>query len=122
MTAKNVKVLFIKDENSLFEINQAIFDQCFTHADIALDTPQGLKFSDETVYDIIINDVTMDLAKGTTLLKHMKQMQPKTALFAFVSPDDEENMGELLDMGVNAFVLTAEQLDPALQAIADMQS
>lgn len=117
---KKWNILYIKDEKTMLDSGSKMFSELFNKADIAADRHKALKLIFANEYDIIINDISTDPINGTMFIKQIKQMKPEQVQVALVSASDEEKIGGLIDMGVNSFLLLPEQLDLALEAIADM--
>jgi len=113
-------ILYIKDDNSVLKTDAKMLDPLFNKADIAPDRHKALKLIFANEYDIIINDISTDPIYGTTFIKQIKEMKPAQVQVALVSDSDEEKLGGLIDLGVNAFLLNPEQLVHALEAIAEM--
>lgn len=111
-------ILFIEQEKSMFDSNTAIFNQLFNKVDKVLGTQEALKCIDSNAYDIIVNDVSAEVVEGIILLKQLKEKKPDQTLFALVSPKDTDKLFAIADLGVNAFELTPEQFDLALEEIA----
>lgn len=114
---KKPVVLFIKEENSLFDTNIEAFDTLFESADIAIGTNEALTMVDRKKYTLIINDMTVDAMAGVKLLKHLIQMKPNIRKVGLMSAKDENRLGELMVIKINAYVLEPEQLPQALEAI-----
>jgi DNA-binding NtrC family response regulator len=54
-------------------------------------------------------------------VKQIKQLKPELIVAALVAPEDEDKIGGLIETGVHSFVLIPEQLDQALEIIAQMK-
>jgi response regulator RpfG family c-di-GMP phosphodiesterase len=117
---KQWNILYIKDENSTLNAAPELLSEYFKSVDIAPDIHKALKLIYNNKYDIVINDISTDPLEGTVFIKQTKQMKPELAQVALVLADDEEKIGGLIDLGVNSFLLAPEQLEYALEAIADM--
>lgn len=117
---KKWNILFIKDDKSVLDSGSQALKDLFEKADIAPDKHKALKLIFANDYDIMIHDMTTDPIYGTSFAKQIKQMKPEQVQVALVSASDEEKIGGLIDLGVNAFLLTPEQLDQALEAISQM--
>lgn len=116
-TDKKWNLLFIKDERSMFDFGTAMFDQLFNRVDKVLGKEEALKLFDAKQYDIIIADLSVE-PEGVGLLKQIKDKKPKQTIFALVSPKDTDKLYGIADLGMNAFELTPEQFDQALEQIA----
>lgn len=117
---KKWNILFVKDENTVLNADAKILSEHFNKVDIAPDRHKALKLIYANEYDIVINDITTDPIEGTVFIKQTKQMKPDLVQVSLVLDSDEEKIGGLIDAGINTFLLAPEQLEQALEAIADM--
>lgn len=115
---KKWDILFIEDEASLFDIQTNLFDHLFNKVDIVVGREATLKQLNAKTYDIVIGDLSVN-PEEVGLLKQIKDMNLKHAIFALVAPKDTDKLFGIADLGLNAFELTPEQFEPALEAIAD---
>jgi len=118
---KKMDLLFIKDDASLFDLDTEMFKVLFDKVEIVADTNKALKFISKNPYHIVINDVSVHPIDGITFVKQIKQLKPELIVAALVAPEDEDKIGGLIETGVHSFVLLPEQLDQALEVIADMK-
>jgi DNA-binding NtrC family response regulator len=116
-TDKNWNVLFIKDDRSMFDSDTKMLNQLFNKVDKVQEKEEVLKLFDAHQYDIVIGDISVE-PKSVGLLKQMKDKKPEQAIFALVSPKDTDKLFGIADLGINAFELTPEQFDQALEQIA----
>lgn len=116
-TNKKYNILFIKEDKSLFDSETTMFLQLFNTVDKAIGTKEVLSLIDTKKYDIIIGDISVD-PEGVVLLKQIKDKNPKQIIFALVSPKDTDKLYKIANYDINAFELTPEQFDQALEAIA----
>jgi len=117
MAAKRWNILFIKDAHSMFDASNKKFDELFDTVDFVQGREEALSFFDANSYDIVIGDLSVD-PKELGLLKQLQDKRPKQCIFAFVAPKDTDKLYGIADLGINAFELTADQLEQALEAIA----
>jgi len=118
---KKMNLLFIKDDQSMFDVGSDMFKVLFDKVEVVNDTNKALKFISKNPYHIVINDVSIHPIDGITFVKQIKQLKPELIVAAFVAPQDEDKIGGLIETGVHSFVLEAEQLDQALEVIAQMK-
>ncbi len=116
-TIKKWDLLFIGDDKSMFDSDTKIFNQLFNKVDKVLGKEEALRLFDANQYDIIIGDLSVE-PEGVALLKQIKDKEPQQAIFALVSPKDTDKLFGIADLGINAFELTPEQFDQALEQIA----
>ena len=110
-------MLFIKDERSMFDDETKAFDQLFSSVDKATGREEALELYDANQYDIVLSDLTVE-PEEVAFLKQLKDKQPKQTIFALVSPKDTDKLYGIADLGINAFELTPDYFDQALEQIA----
>jgi len=110
-------MLFIKDERSMFDADTEAFDQLFYKVDKVIGREEALKSFDTNQYDIVLCDLSVEPA-GAGFLKQMKDIKPEQTIFALISPKDTDKLYGIADLGINAFELTPEYFDQALEHIA----
>lgn len=118
---KKMDLVFIKDDASMFDLDTEMFKTLFDKVEIVADTNKALKFISKNPYHIVINDVSVHPIDGITFVKQIKQLKPELIVAALVAPEDEDKIGGLIETGVHSFVLLPEQLDQALEVIAQMK-
>lgn len=116
-TDKKWNLLFIQDDRSVFDADTKMFNGLFKRVDKALDKEDALTLFDTYHYDIVLGDLSVE-PERVGLLKQIKDKQPKQTLFALVLPKDTDKLFGIADLGINAFELTPEQFDQALEQIA----
>lgn len=119
--AKKMDLVFIKDNESMFDLGTEMFKVLFDKVEIVTDTNQALKLIGKKPYHIVIQDVSVNPIDGITFVKQVKQFKPELIVAALVAPQDEDKIGGLIETGVHSFVLIPEQLDQALEVIAEMK-
>jgi DNA-binding NtrC family response regulator len=118
---KKMDLVFIKDDTSRFDAGSEMFKVLFDKVEVVSDTNKALKFISKNPYHIVINDVSVHPIDGITFVKQIKQLKPELIVAALVAPEDEDKIGGLIETGVHSFVLIPEQLDQALEVIAQMK-
>ena len=110
-------MLFIKDESSMFDSETKAFDQLFSRVDKVIGREEALKLFDANPYDIVLSDLSVK-PEEVAFLKQLKDKKNKQTIFALVSPKDTDKLYGIADLGINAFELTPEYFDKALEQIA----
>ena len=116
-TDKKWNLLFIEDDRSMFDSGTKMFNQLFNKVDKVLGKEEALKLFDSNQYDIVLGDISVE-PESVGLLKQIKDMKPEQAIFALVSPKDTDKLFGIADLGINAFELSPQQFDQALEQIA----
>lgn len=117
---KKLNILFIEENQSMLDLDTQMFTELFHKVEKVSGNENALKCIYKNQYDIIINDITVKALEGTRFMKEIKQMKPEQEVVVLVSENDENKIGEALEAGINAFVLTPVQFDQALETIAQM--
>lgn len=114
---KKWDLLFIQDERSMFDSESNMFNELFNRVDKVLGKEEALKCFNANDYDIVLCDLSVEPEK-VGLLKQMQDIKAEQTIFALVSPKDTDKLYGIADLGINAFELTPEYFDPALEQIA----
>jgi response regulator RpfG family c-di-GMP phosphodiesterase len=116
-TGKKWNMLFIKDERSMFNADTKALDQLFGTVDQASNREEALKLFETNQYDIVLSDLSV-APEEVAFLKQLKDIKTEQTIFALVSPKDTDKLYGIADLGINAFELTPEYFDQALEQIA----
>ncbi len=114
---KKRNLLFIQDERSKFDSETKMFNALFNRVDKVSGKEEALRLFDANDYDIVLSDLSVEPEK-VGLLKQMKDLKSEQTIFALVSPKDTDKLYGIADLGINAFELTPEYFDQALEQIA----
>ncbi len=114
---KKRNLLFIQDERSKFNAETKMFNTLFNRVDKVLGKEEALRLFNANDYDIVLSDLSVE-PEGAGLLKQMKDLKSEQIIFALVSPKDTDKLYGIADLGINAFELTPEYFDQALEQIA----
>jgi len=115
-----MNLVYIKDENSKFDVNSDMCKTLFDKIEIISDENKALKFISKNSYEVVISDVSVHPIDGITFIKQIKVLKPELIVAALVSSKDEDKLGGLIERGVHSFVLEPDQLDQALEVISKM--
>ena len=110
-------LLFIQDERSMFDSDTKVFDQLFMKVDKISGREEALKLFEQNQYDIVLSDLSVE-PEEAAFLKQLKDIKPEQTIFALVSPKDTDKLYGIADLGINAFELTPDYFDQALEQIA----
>lgn len=116
-TDKKLNLLFIQDDRSMLDTDTKMFNALFNRVDKVLGKEEALRFFNANQYDIVLCDLSVE-PEGVGLLKQMKDSKSEQTIFALVSPKDTDKLYGIADLGINAFELTPEYFEQALEQIA----
>lgn len=111
-------ILFIKQNNSAFQSSSNEFEKFFTKVERVKNLDEAQEALERNQYDILVNDMSDALVEGLILHKKVKEKHPNLCQFALVLPKDADKLFAIADLGVNAFEITPEQFELAMQEIA----
>jgi len=114
---KKWTVLFIKDDESMFDAETKVFDTLFNKVDKVLGRAGALKLFQSNNYDIVISDISVK-PEEVAFMKQLIDLKPEQTIFTLVSPKDTDKLYGIADLGIHAFELEATQFDQALEMIA----
>ena len=114
---KKWTVLFIKDDESMFDAETKVFDTLFNKVDKVLGRASALKLFQSNDYDIVISDISVK-PEEVAFMKQLIDLKPEQTIFTLVSPKDTDKLYGIADLGIHAFELEATQFDQALEMIA----
>lgn len=114
---KKWDILFIQEESSSLDSESKMFSLLYGNVEKAYNEQDALSSFETKKYDMIIGDITAD-ANNILLLKKIKDKDPKQTIFALVSPQDADKLYKIAESDINAFELTPEQFDLALEEMA----
>ena len=111
-------LLFIEDARSKFDSGTEMFAQLFNRVDRAQGREEALRLFDNNSYDMIICDLSVK-PEEIAFMKQLKDKKPEQTIFVLVEEKDTDKVYGFADLGINAFILTPEQFDQALETIAE---
>lgn len=121
MANKKKKILFIEEKNSPFNMKSSLLETHFESVERVMGEQKALKLIHNTHYDVIVNDISVEADEGVAFMKQIKKFRPAQQIVTLVALSDEEKIGDLMENGIHAFVLTPEQFDQALETIAQTE-
>lgn len=116
-TDKKWNILFVEDEKSEFDLTTKAFVELFNKADRAHSREDALKLFDDNEYDMVIGDLSKE-PENIAFMKQIQDIKPSQSIFVFVDEKDEDKVYGFADMNINAFIITTEQFEAALEELA----
>lgn len=116
-TDKKWNILFIEDEKSEFDLTTKMFGQLFNKVDRALGREDALEFFNSNEYDMVIGDLSKE-PEGIAFMKQIQDIKPTQSIFVLVDGSDEDKVYGFADLNINAFIISADQFEAALEELA----
>ncbi|MBF0343746.1 MAG: hybrid sensor histidine kinase/response regulator [Nitrospirae bacterium] len=103
--AKGMRVLYVEDCTDIREETAAILKKFFDVVDTAENGDKALKMYPGGGYDLVISDIKMPELNGIELTKRIKEINPDQAVIITTAYDDHLYMAELINLGIDRFIL-----------------
>ncbi|MBM4299929.1 MAG: sigma-54-dependent Fis family transcriptional regulator [Deltaproteobacteria bacterium] len=122
---KKITILVVDDELSIREAFSDWLKQDGFEVETADDGPVALAKIKERHYDIMLVDVKMPQMDGITLLKHLKENDPDTAVVMMTAHGAIQDAVEAIKLGANDYLLKPfelEELSLTIEKLVQMQT
>lgn len=123
--SKDYSILYVEDNEVLRTKVSHLLVKFFHKVSIAKDGVEALEKLKKENYPIVITDIRMPNMDGITLIKHMKEIAPKTHVVVMSAFDDKEYLLEFIELGVFRFLKKPINLsnltDTLYQVIVDIK-
>ncbi len=108
--AKELRVLYIEDEQELLLQTKSIFDNFFNCVDTAQDGSQALEKyhhyyeQNQSYYDIVISDIEMPKLNGVQLCEKILAHNSEQIIIILSAHEDSKYLTKLINIGINFFI------------------
>ena len=120
--AKDIKLLYVEDEESLREIMKTYLSKFFTHIDTAENGLVGLEYYEKNRYDLVLTDILMPKLDGIEMASKIKEINPKQNVVIISAYADTKDFIQSIKIGIDGYILKPidfEQLNTMLLKIVD---
>ncbi|MBF0538250.1 MAG: hybrid sensor histidine kinase/response regulator [Nitrospirae bacterium] len=104
-SAKGMRVLYAEDCEGIREDVTGILRKFFDVVDAVEDGVKALEMYAQRCYDIVISDIRMPGGSGIELTRKIKAINPEQAVIIMTAYDDHKYMSELINLGIDKFVI-----------------
>ena len=107
----DMSLLYVEDDVEIAQATQSFLSDYFKHIDYAKDGKEGVekyntfKKDNDSCYDIVVTDINMPHMNGVELSRELLTQNPDQPIIVISAHDDATYLIELINLGVNAFVL-----------------
>ncbi len=102
---KGLSVLYVEDDDEIREIVAAILAKFFKEVNTAVNGQEGLDIYKQTTCDLVISDIRMPVMDGIEMVKNIKDIESDQPVIITSAYDDSEYLLELINAGVEKFIL-----------------
>jgi len=109
-TTRDLKVLYVEDDNDLCLATQSLLSLYFSKVDIAADGKSGLDAFSEYKklngynYDIVLTDINMPIMNGLDMTREILKLNESQAIIILTAHNSQEYLYESISLGVDGFM------------------
>ncbi|HHV15543.1 MAG TPA: response regulator [Gelria sp.] len=115
--AQGISVLYVEDDQELRQNTARLLESFFTVVHTAENGFEGLKVFRKSSYDLIITDINMPFMNGVNMVREIKKENPRQIIIVISAHDEARYLLELINLGVEHFVLKPLDLSLFLTVI-----
>ena len=107
---KDLKVLYVEDDEFLQQKMLSMFKKLFFRVDIAANGKEGLEkynqfLSDSgSCYDLVISDINMPYLNGIDMSRSILDINAEQYILVISAYNDTTNLQKLINIGINYFM------------------
>jgi PAS domain S-box-containing protein len=108
--AKNLKILYVEDDEDLRQRTMKLFMKIFSHVDIAVDGKEGLELyiqnyqKTSKYHDIVISDIYMPNIDGIAMSRAILEMNKEQKIVIMSATDEKSYLLDIIHMGIESFI------------------
>lgn len=113
--SKSLSILYVEDDDGIRESTTNVFQNFFKNVTIAIDGLKGLEEFEKEKFDIVVTDIRMPHMDGISMIKKIKEINEEQIIIVTSAHDDSSYLMELIDLGVDGFILKPLELEKLLR-------
>ena len=114
---KEIKVLYVEDEESVREQTMVILNILFDTLDSAFDGEDGWQKYQSSKYDLVLTDISMPRMDGLELLQKIREKNTSQKVMIISAYNSAEYLFKAIELGVDGFILKPLEMDKFLFSI-----
>lgn len=103
--AVNIRVLYVEDDKDIQEEIRDFLSRFFPSITLATDGLNGIANYKKSNFDIVITDINMPRMNGIDMIREIKSTNEEQNIIVTSAYNDSKYLSELIDLGVDKFVL-----------------
>lgn len=129
--AKNLRILYVEDDEDLRDRTKKFFIKIFNHVDIASDGNKGLKLYKDNYlqtskyHDIVISDIYMPHMDGIAMSKAILEMYKEQKIIIMSATEEKKYLLDIINLGIEHFIQkpfdSKQMVDPLYKVCMSFQ-
>jgi len=103
--SKALKVLYVEDDVIIQENYFKVFNEFFSHVDVADNGKIGLEKYLNSDYDLVITDINMPEMNGIVMIENILEKNPEQLIIVTSAHDDSTYLLQLINLGIEKFLI-----------------
>jgi len=119
MKDKNVRILVVDDSQECRELCQRVL---LSEGYVVHSVDSGKKALEESKaikFDLIITDIKMPDLDGISLLRRVKEIDPKICVIVITGYPDEESKAKAMELGASGYLAKPLDVSELVRAVKD---
>jgi len=115
--AEGFTLLYVEDDPAIREHYLKFLGNFFRHIKVAGDGKEGLRFTQEIDFDLIISDIVMPKMSGLEMVAQIKKTKPHQAVILVSAHNDPHVLHDAIDVGVDGYLFKPLQKEKSIELI-----
>lgn len=103
--SKNVRVLYVEDDEIAREGMMYALDVIFNHISVATNGLEGLESFRAHEYDLIISDITMPKMTGIEMIDKIRKLSPSIPILILSASSEGDVFAQTVPLGIDGYLL-----------------
>ena len=117
---KNLKILFVEDEERIRTSLKETIGEEFNKFSIAKDGKEGLEKFSNTHFDLVISDISMPKMSGLEMVAEIKKISKNIPIILLSAYSEKEKLLQAIDIGVTKYLIKPLDPEELLETISEI--
>lgn len=111
-------LLYVEDDDILRKETSKLFSHLFKSIQTAANGKIALEKYQTTPFDLIVTDINMPMMNGVEFSRNIREIRPDQAIIITSAHDESNYLLELIDIGIDKFIVKPLNIQKFLQALS----
>jgi len=102
---KNIKVLYVEDEENIRNIFYKVLSSLFTKIEVAINGEDGLQKYQQGEFDLIISDINMPKLSGIEMIRKIREQDMKVSVILISAFTDTKYLLESSQLDISGYLV-----------------